>query len=121
MPEEPANLYHSFIINSVNISAHLAWDPPLSDSPVTGYRVTWGQTLPNNHNVVDKNTVLTKVLNKVCENTIYIFDKNEKFDNIQIHYLQKHYMFYIKYHALCKNIGFCPLYIMVDILIVYIN
>ncbi|KAK2143645.1 hypothetical protein LSH36_824g02009 [Paralvinella palmiformis] len=79
--EAPANLHYSFVINSVNISAHLTWDPPLSDSPVTAYRVTWGQTLSNNAKIWDKNTVLTKVLNKdarsfqlqsLCEAVTYL-------------------------------------------------
>lgn len=64
VPEEPAELRYSFLITSGNITAHLQWEPPLSDAPVQSYRVTWGEVLTSSA-VWDKNTVLIKVLPKV--------------------------------------------------------
>ena len=76
MPERPLQLKSTFIINRGNITARLSWLAPASDSPITGYRVQWGEVLldfatggapadGDSSPVLDGNTAYFKVLSKV--------------------------------------------------------
>ncbi len=68
VPDEPPQLQHSFLIVHTNITAKISWRAPLSDAPIMGYRIIWGQLLQNPNDgqaTMDTKTALTKVLTKV--------------------------------------------------------
>jgi hypothetical protein len=66
VPDEPEDVVHSFIISSSNMTSRVSWSSPDSVTPITGYRVVWGQLLniDQSNPTMDKSTAITKVLPK---------------------------------------------------------
>ncbi|ELU04353.1 hypothetical protein CAPTEDRAFT_221479 [Capitella teleta] len=62
VPEEPPELQHKLVISNINnITAVVSWKAPLSDAPLTGYKVVWG-FMDEDH--LEKTSAFTKVLAK---------------------------------------------------------
>ncbi|ELU04352.1 hypothetical protein CAPTEDRAFT_221478 [Capitella teleta] len=62
VPEEPPELQHKLVISNINnITAVVSWKAPLSDAPLTGYKVIWG-FMDEDH--LEKTSAFTRVLTK---------------------------------------------------------
>ena len=64
-PEAPPGLIHTFLIIDTNITAKLMWHQPVSEAPISSYRLVWGLADEKPSQEMDADTALTKVLGQV--------------------------------------------------------